>query len=103
MIMERPDAWIILIPLQHDICRIRYGAAVRDLLYIPSLRISWVCDGTIPCPYASGQDLEVMTVQVHWVVCKELVVDDHANGRGIALVVDVPHLLKVIMTLSNVR
>ena len=103
MAMERPDAGIVLIPLQHDIRRLLDGAATRDLLHIPSLWIAWVGDCSIPCPSASGQDLEVMAVQVHWVVGKELVVDDHANRRSAALVEDVPLRLEGIVTLGNVK
>ena len=99
--MERPHTWVVLIPLQHNVCWVCNSTSIRYLLNIPSLRIAWIPDGAVPNPPARGQDLEVVAVYMHWVGCQELIIHDQTDGTGIALIVDVPHSFKLFVALSD--
>ena len=89
MAMERPDAWIIRVVLEHDVAR-RCGGARLDELDVAALRVLLMGDGAVPGADALGQDVEVVSVQVHGVRGGEFIFhDDSDRGVG-AEVVGVP-------------
>lgn len=89
MAMERPHARIVREILQHDIPRSGRRAGLHEL-HVAALRVGLVHDGAVPGSDAFGQDVEVVSVEMHGVRGREGVFDDDADGGVGAEVVGVP-------------
>ena len=85
MTMKRPHARIRRIDL-HD-----YITQRLQKLHVPPLRVSRIHNGTaVPLPYPFGQNIHVVSVQVHRMCCGRWVRYDEADCGVAAGVVDVP-------------
>ena len=87
--MEGPRARIIGVVLQHNVCRVRGGAAL-DELRVAALRVLLIRDDAVPFAETLGEHVEVVAVEVHGVGGDEGVVDDKADGGVGVEVVDGP-------------
>ena len=76
MTVKRPDAWVVGIELDDNVAGVG-GAAAREDLHVATLRVGRVGDGSVPVSRALCQDLEVMAVEMHWVKCHKVVLDDY--------------------------
>lgn len=82
--MERPHARVVGLILQHDIAKRLHE------LHVAALGVGLVDDLAVPSADALGQDVEIVTMEMHGVGGREVVVDDDADGAVVPKVVDVP-------------
>lgn len=87
--MERPNARIVSIVLQHDVPGSGRRARL-DELHVAALGVSLVDDGAVPSSDSFCKDVEVVAVQMHGVGGGEFVLDDQADRRVVAEIVGVP-------------
>lgn len=89
MAMKRPHARVIRVVLQDNVPRRSGRAALHDL-HVASLRVLLMGDSPIPGPHALGQNVEVVSVEMHRVGGREFVLHDETDGGVVGEVVDVP-------------
>ena len=91
MTMERPHPRIIGQEINHHITRFpRTGIPPVDDVCVPSLRVLWPRDDSVPFPHPLSDDPEAMAVEVHGVHNGDSVAQDEADRGAITKVVDVP-------------
>ncbi len=89
--MEGTDPRVIGLVLDDEVARLAtVGAAGLEQLDVAPLRVLDVLHGAVPGADAFGEDVEVVSVEVHGVGGGEVVADDDADGGVGAEVVDVP-------------
>ena len=89
--MERPDAWIIGLVLQDNEAWFGEGDGLSEDLYVAALGVLLMGYRAVPETGAFGEDVEVVAVEMHGVGGEwEEVVNDQADGRVGAEIVDVP-------------
>jgi len=87
MAMKRPDAGVVEAVLHYEV------PTCAHELHVSTLRVVGVDDATaVPVTCAFGQDLHVVTVQMHWVRSWGGVVDHDTHGGIGAEVLDVPFI-----------
>ena len=87
MAMESPHAGVRRIKLQHQVSTRPHN------LHISSYGVPWAGDGlAIPVARARRQDVEVVSVEVHRVRPRAVVIHHDPDRFGVAKIPDVPHL-----------
>ena len=72
--MERPNSGILCIKLKDQV------PVPWQQLDIPTLRVLWIDNGAVPTPNSDTEDLHILTMEMHRMRNRELIVDDESNG-----------------------
>lgn len=91
MAMQGPHAGVVGVVLNDNKTRARRTSALNDL-HVPALCVGRMHNGAVPCANAFGKNVEVVTVQMHWVRGAGVVLDDDTHAVVVSEVVDVPLL-----------
>lgn len=83
--VERPNTWIICVVLED---KVAIGTHHLDISALWVRRVNDSCSVVIAWPF--GEDLHVVSVEMHRVRGGRVVVDDHADGAVTAEVLHVP-------------
>lgn len=99
--MERPHTWVVRDELNDNVAR-GAGHGALNQLHITSLGVGLMDNGAVPCAHTFGQNVEIMTVQMHRMRGSALVFDDDSDARVGTKVVDVPLRIVGIRGISPV-
>lgn len=92
MAMQWPHTGVVGVVLDDEIRGGGLRAGLNEL-HVSALRVGRVHDGAVPCARTFGQNVKVMSVQMHRVGGAGVVLDDDADAVIGAEVVDVPLLI----------
>lgn len=92
--VERPDARIVRVVLNHHVTRADSAVSVTvsrlQDLHVAPLGVLDVGDGSIPCTDAFGEDVEVVAVEMHGVRGGDFILHDETDAVVGAEVVNIP-------------